>query len=232
MQLPTSGEAYVCNYDATGMSGRTWDYFSVCPDEGELFDDLTVEEHRLFFSALRQADWSDAEQLTSVVLRTMNIEQHKDSLVSQLSHRLQRVLCVAIATCGAQQTALLIFDEPTRLMDPKCRHEVWEVLARMSRRSSVLVTTQSIEEAEVLADQLIVMRDGRLVCAGSPTWLKTKFDSGFFLRFTKLANFRERDVKKVVQYHMGAVEPKRVTKLEMVFNLSDSLQALLSQVRR
>ncbi|XP_077498331.1 ATP-binding cassette sub-family A member 17-like [Amblyomma americanum] len=109
-------------------------------------------------------------------------------------------------------------------MDPKCRHEVWEVLARMSRRSSVLVTTQSIEEAEVLADRLIVMRDGRLVCAGSPTWLKTKFDSGFFLRFTKLANFRERDVKKVVQYHMGAVEPKRVTKLEMVFNLSDSLQ--------
>ncbi|KAK8760649.1 hypothetical protein V5799_028085 [Amblyomma americanum] len=141
MQLPTSGEAYVCNYDAAGISGRSWDYFSVCPDESALFDDLTVEEQLLFFSF----------------------------------------------------TPLLIFDEPTRLMDPKGRHEVWEVLARISRRSSVLVTTQSIEEADVLADRLIVMRKGRVVCAASPTWLKTNFDSGFFLRFTKLANFRRFD---------------------------------------
>ncbi|XP_054920322.1 uncharacterized protein [Dermacentor andersoni] len=74
-------------------------------------------------------------------------------------------------------------------MDPKARHEVWDVLARLSRRSSVLVTTSSIEEADVLADRLVIMREGRVVCAGSPTWLKTKFDSGFFLRFTKLSNF-------------------------------------------
>ncbi|XP_077498633.1 phospholipid-transporting ATPase ABCA3-like [Amblyomma americanum] len=224
MQLPTSGEAYVCNYDAAGISGRSWDYFSVCPDESALFDDLTVEEQLLFFSFLHQVAWSDAEHIVGVVLRTMNIEQYKDTLVSQLSPHLQRVLCVAITMCAMQQTPLLIFDEPTRLMDPKGRHEVWEVLARISRRSSVLVTTQSIEEADVLADRLIVMRKGRVVCAASPTWLKTNFDSGFFLRFTKLANFRDSDVKKVVQYHMGAVEPKRVTKLEMVFNLNDSLQ--------
>lgn len=75
-------------------------------------------------------------------------------------------------------------------MDPKHRHEVWEVLARVSRRSAVLVTTQSIEEAEVLADRLIIMRDGRVVCAGSPMWLKAQFHSGYFLRFTKLPNFR------------------------------------------
>ncbi|KAK8788240.1 hypothetical protein V5799_021984 [Amblyomma americanum] len=222
--LPTSGEVFVSNYDATDMSGRSWEYMSICPHESELFEELTMEEHLLFFSFLRQVPWSEAEQFSNVLLRQLNIEQHKDTLVSALSPRLQRALCVAITICGAQQSPLLIFQEPTKLMDPKCRHEVWEALARSSYHSSVLVTTQSIEEAEVLADRLIVMREGRIMCAGSPTWLKKRMGSGFFLRLTKLADFRENEVKKVVQYHMGPIEPKRVTKLETIFNLSDSMQ--------
>ncbi|KAH6941957.1 hypothetical protein HPB50_024910 [Hyalomma asiaticum] len=226
-QLPSSGEAYVCNFDASGYSGRTWEYLSVCPEERELFDDMTVEEHLLFFLFLRQVPGNTGEAYVTMLMRQLNIDQYKDTLVSELSSRLQRVLCVAITACAVEQTPLVIFPEPTRLMDPKVRHQVWEVLARLSRRSSVLVTTQSIEEAEVLADRLVIMREGRIACAGSPTWLKTKFDSGFFLRFTKLSNFRERDVTRVVRYHMGPVEPKRVTKLEMVFNLSDSLQGEL-----
>ncbi|XP_075527014.1 phospholipid-transporting ATPase ABCA3-like [Dermacentor variabilis] len=188
-QLPTGGEAYVCNFDASSYSGRTWEYFSVCPNESELFDDLTVEEHLLFFLFLRELPGNTGEAYVATLMRQLNIEQYKDTLVSQLSPRLQRVLCVAIAACAVEQTPLVIFPEPTRLMDPKARHEVWDVLARLSRRSSVLVTTSSIEEADVLADRLVIMREGRVVCTGSPTWLKTKFDSGFFLRFTKLSNF-------------------------------------------
>ncbi|KAL1475894.1 hypothetical protein MTO96_036951, partial [Rhipicephalus appendiculatus] len=222
-QLPTSGEAYVCNFDASGLSGRAWEYLSVCPEERELFDDMTVEEHLLFFLFLRQVPGNTGEAYVAMLMRQLNIEQYKDTLVSALSPRVQRVVCVAITACAVEQTPLVIFPDPTRLMDPKGRHQVWEVLARLSRRSSVLVTTKSIEEAEVLADRLVIMREGRVVCAGSPTWLKTRFDSGFFLRFTKLPNFRESDVTRVVKYHMGVVEPRRVSKLETVYNLSDSL---------
>ncbi|KAH7935508.1 hypothetical protein HPB52_009395 [Rhipicephalus sanguineus] len=223
-QLPTSGEAYVCNFDASGYSGRSWEYLSVCPEERELFDDMTVEEHLLFFLFLRQVPGNTGEAYVAMLMRQLNIEQYKDTLVSAMSPRLRRVVCVAITACAVEQTPLVIFPDPTRLLDPKGRHQVWEVLARLSRRSSVLVTTKSIEEAEVLADRLVIMREGRIECAGSPTWLKTRFDSGFFLRFTKLPNFREHDVTRVVKYHMGAVEPKRVSKLETVYNLSESLQ--------
>ncbi|KAH7964349.1 hypothetical protein HPB51_027411 [Rhipicephalus microplus] len=222
-QLPTSGEAYVCNFDASGLSGRAWEYLSVCPEERELFDDMTVEEHLLFFLFLRLVPVNTGEAYVAMLMRQLNIEQYKDTLVSALPPRVKRVVCVAITACAVEQTPLVIFPDPTRLMDPKGRHQVWEVLARLSRRSSVLVTTKSIEEAEILADRLVIMREGSVVCAGSPTWLKTRFDSGFFLRFTKLPNFRERDVTRVVKYHMGAIAPRRVSKLETVYNLSDSL---------
>lgn len=188
-QLPTSGEAYVCNFDASGLSGRAWEYLSVCPEERELFDDMTVEEHLLFFLFLRLVPVNTGEAYVAMLMRQLNIEQYKDTLVSALPPRVKRVVCVAITACAVEQTPLVIFPDPTRLMDPKGRHQVWEVLARLSRRSSVLVTTKSIEEAEILADRLVIMREGSVVCAGSPTWLKTRFDSGFFLRFSKLPNF-------------------------------------------
>ncbi|KAL1480111.1 hypothetical protein MTO96_051314 [Rhipicephalus appendiculatus] len=106
-------------------------------------------------------------------------------------------------------------------MDPRGRNHVWETLAQMAEVSSVLVTTTSIQEAEMVADRLIVMREGRIVCDGSPTWLKKNLDSGFFLRLTRLPNFNEKDVKTVVRHYMGPVEPRRVTKLDMVFNLTE-----------
>ncbi|XP_077553142.1 phospholipid-transporting ATPase ABCA3-like [Haemaphysalis longicornis] len=222
--LPTSGEAYVCYFDVTSSSGRTWDYLRVCPSEGTLFADLTVQENLVFFATLRAPLSSDVEAIASKAMRQVNIEMFKDILVSNLPQRVQRALCVALTVCASEQTPLLVFSEPTKLMDPKCRHDVWEALASVSRHSGVLVTPSSIEEAEVLADRLVIMREGYVLCSGSPTWLKMRCDSGYFLRLTKLPNFRDDQATRVVEHHLGPVQPKRVTELEMVFNLSDSIQ--------
>lgn len=83
----------------------------------------------------------------------------------------------------------MILDQPTRLLDPECRHVVWDLIAKTSRKACVLMTTQSVEEAETLGDRIVLMRDGRVVSSGSPAWLKQRFGSGYCLRFIKLQNF-------------------------------------------
>ncbi|XP_049514501.1 retinal-specific phospholipid-transporting ATPase ABCA4-like [Dermacentor silvarum] len=221
MIAPTSGEAYICNYSATSPSGITWQFISVCPEESELFDDLTIEENMRYFLYLRGVSAAEERSYLEPLFLTLYMKPHRDTLVSQLSPQMKRALCVSIVFAVYANFQLVILSEPSRLMDPRVRNHVWETLGQIADVSSVLVTTQSIEEAEMIADRLIVMREGRIVCAGSPTWLKKKLDSGFCLRLTRLANFKEQEVKRVVYDYMGSVEPRRVTKVDMVFNLSE-----------
>ncbi|XP_070382370.1 phospholipid-transporting ATPase ABCA3-like isoform X2 [Dermacentor albipictus] len=222
MVAPTSGEAYICNYDVTGLSGLTWQYMSVCPEESELFDDLTVGENMRYFLYLRGVSAAEEHSYLEPLLLTLYMKPYRDTLVSELSPQMKRALCLCIVFAVYANFPLVILSEPSRLLDPRTRSHVWETLGQIADVNSVLVTTQSIEEAEMIADRLIVMREGRVVCAGSPTWLKKKFDSGFCLRLSRLADFREHEVKRVVQDYMGPVEPRRVTKVDVVFNLSDT----------
>ncbi|KAL3199487.1 hypothetical protein MRX96_053717, partial [Rhipicephalus microplus] len=134
------------------------------------------------------------------LLVSLYLKPYKETLLCQLSPHFKRAVCAAIVFSAYANFSLVILAEPSRQMDPRGQNHVWETLAQMAEVSSVLVTTTSIQEAEMIADRLIVMREGRVVCDGSPT---------------------ENDVKRAVQHYMGPVEPRRVTKLDMVFNLSE-----------
>ncbi|XP_077548312.1 phospholipid-transporting ATPase ABCA3-like [Haemaphysalis longicornis] len=215
--VPTSGAAYVCNYSVDSISGVTAVNVSAFLDERALFDNLTVEEH-LFFYALVGS--TDADAYVDWALNAVRMEPYKDCLVSQLSPRLRTSLCMAIAMCRVKQARLMIFDEPTRLMDERHRRSMWLTLEDVAKYSAVLVTTSSVEDAEMLAHRLVIMNQGRVVCAGSPGWLKTRFGVGCYLRLTTMRSFRAERVTRIVQQHMGPVEPVRVTCLEAVFNLT------------
>ncbi|XP_077548787.1 phospholipid-transporting ATPase ABCA3-like [Haemaphysalis longicornis] len=225
MVLPTSGEAYVNGFDATSSSSQAWEYCCAMPHERTLFYDLTVEENMLIYaSTLRQLSWNDTEQSVDWALKIMAMDNDRGTLVSQLSPRMRRMLCLSITLCCLYQTPLMIFNDPTRLNDPTNRQLIRDALVMSGFNSGVLVPMRSIEDAEVVADCVVIMREGRVVCAGSPDWLKANFYSGYFLRLKKLPNFREDDVKRVVQHYMGGVEPERVTKIETVYNLRDAEQ--------
>ncbi|KAH6940742.1 hypothetical protein HPB50_005783 [Hyalomma asiaticum] len=190
MIAPTSGQAYICNYDVTSLSGVTWDFTSVCPQESELLDDLTVEENLTYFVRLRGVSRENEPTYVEPLLFLLYLKPLRNTLVCDLSPHFKRAVCISIAFAVYANFSLVIVAEPSRLMDPRARGHVWETLQQMAEVCSVLVTTTSIEEAEMVADRLIVMREGRIVCDGSPTWLKKNLDSGFFLRLTRLSNFR------------------------------------------
>lgn len=193
MVLPTSGEAYVNGFDATSSSSQAWEYCCAMPNERTLFYDLTAEENMLIYaSTLRQLSWDDAEHAVDWALKIMVIDNDKGTLVSELSPRMRRMLCLAITLCCLYQTPLQIFNDPTKLNDPTNRQIVCDSLVMAGFNSGVLVPMRSVEDAEIVADRVVIMRDGRVVCAGSPTWLKANFYSGYFLRLKKLPNFRKQ----------------------------------------
>lgn len=90
---------------------------------------------------------------------------------------MKRKLSVALACMKGVD--MIILDEPTSGMDPVSRLEVYNVLLEMKKTKTILLTTHSMEEADILSDQIGIMYMGRLRAIGSPIGLKQAYGKGY-----------------------------------------------------
>nr|XP_037285006.1 ATP-binding cassette sub-family A member 3-like [Rhipicephalus microplus] len=74
---------------------------------------------------------------------------------------------------------LLILDEPTTGMDPETRRSIWDLVGELRNNTSILLSTHDMEEADVLADRIVMLSSGKVVCAGSPAFLKQACGVGY-----------------------------------------------------
>ena len=75
---------------------------------------------------------------------------------------------------------MVLLDEPSSGMDPSARRLTWNVLKKYNPGRTILLTTHFMDEADVLGDVITIMASGKVVCAGSPLFLKTKLGNFFF----------------------------------------------------
>lgn len=90
---------------------------------------------------------------------------------------MKRRLSVAISAIGNPR--IIFFDEPTTGMDPVSRRNVWELMQSLKKDKTIILTTHAMEEADVLADRIAVVVDGRIKCVGSPLNLKNVYGDGY-----------------------------------------------------
>jgi ABC-type multidrug transport system ATPase subunit len=90
---------------------------------------------------------------------------------------MKRRLSVAISAIGNPK--IIFFDEPTTGMDPVSRRAVWELMQDLKKDKTIILTTHAMEEADILADRIAVVVDGKLKCVGSPLNLKNTYGDGY-----------------------------------------------------
>jgi ABC-type multidrug transport system ATPase subunit len=103
-----------------------------------------------------------------------------NALSKTLSGGMKRKLSVAIAYSGDPKFVLL--DEPTSSMDPYSRRTTWDLIRKKKLGRVTLLTTHYIDEAEILSDNISVLRKGKLQCSGSLLYLMRKYGLGYKLR--------------------------------------------------
>lgn len=142
---------------------------------------MTVEEHVYFYAKIKGIP---AERMTEVCEQTiedMNLKDHRFKPAGTLSGGNKRKLSVANAIIGDPPVILL--DEPSAGMDPEARRFMWSVVAKISqqaKKSAVIITTHSMEEAEALSTKMgIMVRGGIFRCLGSSQHIKNKFGTGY-----------------------------------------------------
>jgi ABC-2 type transport system ATP-binding protein len=116
------------------------------------------------------SSWYPRPRPVNEVVALVGLEDHRTKRVDQLSGGLQRRLDVGLAIIGRPE--LIFFDEPTTGFDPEARRQFWSLISSLRNDgASVVLTTHYLEEAEALADRVVVIAGGRVVDDAAPSQL-------------------------------------------------------------
>lgn len=160
LQRPSAGTARVLGTDPWRATAEHRARVGVMLQEGGL--PVTTSARRLLDHVARlHASPADVTHL----MERLDITRVGDRSIRRLSGGERQRVALAAALVGCPQVAFL--DEPTAGLDPHARLEVWELVRETARTAAVVVTTHSFEEAERIADHVVIMNAGRVVAEGS-----------------------------------------------------------------
>lgn len=179
MLPPTSGTAVINGCDIVEQRQMAKNSLGVCSQHGVIFKDLNVRDHIYFFSRVKGFDKRQAKYETYTYIRKLKLDLHSKQKASKLSAGDQRRLSLACALCGGSK--VILCDEPSSGLDPKGRYDLWRLLQKEKKGRCVLLTTNQMDEGEVLGDRIGIMSNGQLQCYGTLGSLKSTLNTSYTL---------------------------------------------------
>jgi ABC-2 type transport system ATP-binding protein len=179
--LPSSGEIRVLGEDPRAFRRATRERIGYVPQDFVLYPDLTASENVTFVASLFGMLWRRRRKRVRQVLELLGLWEARDRLARDLSGGMRRRLELA---CGLiHEPVVLFLDEPTAGVDPMLSREIWAEFRRLRESRTLLVTTQSVEEAE-LCDHVAVLHRGRVIALDTPEALRHGIWGGEILEIT------------------------------------------------
>jgi ABC-2 type transport system ATP-binding protein len=169
---PTAGRALVGGFDVATQGPEVRRRIGAALQEAALDAFLTGREHMDLQGGLNGMSKAERDRRGRALLERVGLTEAADRKVGGYSGGMKRRLDLALAL--VHEPAILFLDEPTTGLDPQSRSALWDEVARLAREDGVTVflTTQYLEEADVLAGRVGIIDRGRLVAEGTPDALK------------------------------------------------------------
>src|SRR3954469_8803731 len=171
---PTAGSAKVAGLDVATQGPAVRKRIGAALQEAALDTFLTGREHFDLQGGLHGLNKAERRARAQELLARVGLTDAADRKVGGYSGGMKRRLDLALAL--VHRPAILFLDEPTTGLDPQSRSALWEEVRRLAADDGVTVflTTQYLEEADVLADRVAIIDHGRIVAEGTPTQLKAE----------------------------------------------------------
>ena len=184
---PDQGSARVCGFDVIRQPENVREQISLTGQNAAVDYILTGRENLRLIGKLRHLP--DANKKADALLEQFDLLEAADRQVATYSGGMRRRLDLAMGLLGAPSVVFL--DEPTTGLDPQSRRAMWNVIKDLARSGiTVFLTTQHLEEADQLADQIVILNKGKIVAKGTTAELKKLFSRGHIeIRF-----FNEKEV--------------------------------------
>ncbi len=179
IQHPDSGEI--------SIKGKTWKHnakelrhiLGISFQETKFFDKITVKETFELFASFYKLNKERIEE----ILELIDLKDKKNAYVVNLSGGQRQKLAVGLALLNKPQ--ILLLDEPNTGLDPSARREIWNILKNIKKthKTSLILTTHYMEEAEYLCDHIIIMDKGKILSEGSLDELLSKSNHTEMIEF-------------------------------------------------
>lgn len=166
------GTARVGGYDVSTEAARVREHIGLVGQYAAVDEQLTAGQNLRFFGRLRGLSRRSAGQRADELIEGFGLGEAQNRAVSTFSGGMRRRLDLATSLVVPPQ--VLFVDEPTSGLDPAARRDLWESLRALVRGgTTILLTTQYLEEADQLADRIVLLARGAVVAQGTPNELKT-----------------------------------------------------------
>jgi len=170
---PDSGHATVAGYDVVREAQQVRSVIGLSGQYAAVDENLTGRENLFMFSRLYQLAKPEAQRRADELLEQFNLSDAGNRVVKTYSGGMRRRLDLASALCG--RPAVLFLDEPTTGLDPRSRLVLWDVIRdRVREGTTILLTTQYLEEADELANSIAVVDSGKIIARGTADELKSQ----------------------------------------------------------
>jgi len=168
-QRPESGNVQLLGLPAGSSKLRS--QIGYMPQSTSIYPDLTVRENLRYFATMTGQSRRAADNL----IKQVDLADHKNQLVRKLSGGQQSRVSLAIALLG--QPKILMLDEPTVGVDPVLRQQLWETFGRLAKQGTTLLISSHVMDEAGRCQDLLLIRDGRLLANDTPDNLRAKTGS-------------------------------------------------------
>ena len=233
---PDAGRAAIAGYDVMRDPAAVRALISVTGQFAAVDEELTARENLILFGRLLRLPSREASRRATELLEAFSLMEAANRRVKEFSGGMRRRLDLAASIVA--EPLVLFLDEPTTGLDPRSRQQLWDVVRDLKQRGiTIFLTTQYLEEADELADRIVVIDRGKVIAEGTSDQLKDRV-GGTYCQI-RLAD--PRDESKVrqalgelhecgVEGHLALAAPDGVATLTDVIRRLDAIKVVLADI--
>lgn len=172
LSKPTSGDAFLNGKNIVSDTASVKSVIGVSPQETAVAPNLTVKENLELMCGVHGFSKEKSREKIAELAEKFELNSIMSKRAGKLSGGWQRRLSIAMALVSEPQ--ILFLDEPTLGLDVIARSELWDLIRELKGKTTVILTTHYMEEAEALSDRVGIMKNGKLLAVGTPAELNEK----------------------------------------------------------
>jgi ABC-2 type transport system ATP-binding protein len=171
---PTKGTISYNSVNFSKSQNKIKKVIGLVPQENNIDRDISVYNNLLIHAILYGINYEERKKAILEALNFGELENYSHRLANELSGGLKRRLVIARAML--HKPKILFLDEPTVNLDPHSRRHIWNFIRKINNESqtTIFITTHYIEEAELLAKNVLIIDGGKIIASGSPDALKSR----------------------------------------------------------
>ena len=229
---PTRGSATVGGYDVVDQPARVRASVGVLTEQHGLYNRMRADEYLDFFGKLYGLDNNRRISRIDYLLDNFGLQEDRRKRLGEYSKGMRQKL--ALARALIHEPPVLLLDEPTSAMDPESARLVRELIRGLRSESrAIIICTHNLAEAEELADQIAIIRRGKIIAEGSPFVLKQTLlgPAEYVIRFSNTLNGRTLNLPEgallssissnTIQYRTG--DPEQVNPMILRYLLQEGM---------